>query len=72
MMYVQGTRSSNQPSLKQFESKFFEIAQAKVQAGIRDGDRLLDVIKALVMMAGYMFTNEWYNIAYNISGSAIR
>jgi hypothetical protein len=71
-MYVCGVRQSSQPSLRSLEGRFYEIAQAKIHQGLREADRLLDILRALILMTGYLFAREWYSLAYNTAGSTIR
>lgn len=72
MMYVFGARQSTQPALRALEGRFYEIAQTRIQAGIKDGDRMLDLIRALVMLTGYQVSKEWFNLGYTTAGMAIR
>lgn len=71
-IYLSATRNSTQPALKALEPRFYEIARAKIEQGIREGDRLLDIVRALVQMTGYLFAKEWYNVGYHMAGQAIR
>ena len=59
-------------SLKKLEPRFYEIALAKIRQGQGDGDRPLDLVRAMALMTGYLFTKEWYNLGYNFVGQAVR
>lgn len=72
MMYLYGCQSSPQQSLRNLESRFYEIAQAKIAQGIREADRPLDIVRALTLMSSYLFAKEWYNLGYNFVGQAVR
>jgi len=72
MMYLYAVRSSDQQSLRNLESRCYEIARAKIYEGMKHGDRPLDVLRAMILMTGYLFGKEWYNLGYNYIGQVVR
>lgn len=72
IMYLNASRISTQPALRALEPRFYELAKVKIEKGLREGDRLLDIVRALTLMAGYLFSKEWYNLGYNVAGQTIR
>jgi hypothetical protein len=71
-MYLVGAGRSTQPRLLQLEKTFHAVAEQQIQLAIAQSDRLLDVIRAMVTMTGYLFSKEWYTQGYNLAGAAIR
>jgi hypothetical protein len=53
--YLMGARSSGDPSLKQMESEFLRTAEAKLQSGIEEYSRPVDLIRAAIVLGLYFY-----------------
>lgn len=71
-LYLIATKRSSQPALRALETRFYEIARVKIDQGVREADRLIDIVRAITTMTGYLFSKEWYNVGYSMAGQAIR
>ncbi|RXK35338.1 hypothetical protein M231_07410 [Tremella mesenterica] len=71
-MFLVGAGSSTQPSLRRLESTFLEIAEQQIKSGVRTHDRIIDVIRGMVIVVNFYYIKEEYNLGYSMVCQAAR
>ena len=71
-MYVIGSERSTHPSLQRLQSTFVDICEKQIRQAMASYDRLLDTIRAMIILANHYFMHEEYNTGYHMTAQACR
>ncbi|ORY27795.1 hypothetical protein BCR39DRAFT_537261 [Naematelia encephala] len=71
-MYLVGAKRSSQPGLRQLETRFMHIADRHLKAGLDEGDRPLDIVRASVLMIIHLYTSEKYSLGFALTGATVK
>ncbi|WVQ98216.1 hypothetical protein IAU59_005338 [Kwoniella sp. CBS 9459] len=71
-MYLWATRMSNSPDLAAMEAHFFAEACRHLDSAGPNSDRLIDAVRAAMLLCSYSYTNGRHHEGWLIAGLAVR
>ncbi|KAK8847547.1 hypothetical protein IAR55_005405 [Kwoniella newhampshirensis] len=71
-MYLWGTRMSNAPNLSAMEQHFFSAACRHLDSAGPSSDRLIDAVRAAMLLSAYSYTSGRHHEGWLIAGLAVR
>ncbi|WVF69634.1 hypothetical protein IAT40_004413 [Kwoniella sp. CBS 6097] len=71
-MYLWATRMSNSPDLAAMEAHFFAEACKHLDSAGPNSDRLIDAVRAAMLLCSYSYTNGRHHEGWLIAGLAVR
>lgn len=71
-MYLWATRMSNSPTQSAMEKHFFARAGESLDVSTANNDRLMDSMRAAMLLSAYSFTSGRFHEGWILSGVAVR
>ncbi|KIR41067.1 hypothetical protein I307_03231 [Cryptococcus deuterogattii 99/473] len=71
-MYLWATRLSQAPNSVSMEDRFFREAYRHLDAAAANNDRLIDAIRAAMLLSAYTYTNNRHHEGWLVAGIAVR
>ncbi|ORY20914.1 hypothetical protein BCR39DRAFT_554526 [Naematelia encephala] len=71
-MYLWATRMSVSPNMSSMEEHFYEEACEHLDVSSNNGDRLLDCLKASMLLSAYSFTSGRFHEGWLLAGLGVR
>ncbi|WWD21638.1 hypothetical protein CI109_106124 [Kwoniella shandongensis] len=71
-MYLWATRMSNAPNVSAMEHHFFSAACRYLDSAGPNSDRLIDAVRAAMLLSAYSYTNGRHHEGWLIAGLAVR